>query len=262
MDNKKFIKTILLESGDIIRQSYGEVLPAKRKIEKSQLVTEIDVASERLLIERIIRAFPHSGIIAEESGYIPSRDDSYWIIDPIDGTSNFANALPWFGIMIALIKNHAVHDSGIYLPITDELYLASQAEGAYKNDKKITVPRDVNLADSLISICFSSTEETIDKEIDLVKKLSPHILNIRTTNSAYDYAYAAEGKLACVINLSNKIWDIAPVMLIAKEAGMHVSDSEGNPLRFSLTEELYEKNYTFCISNPFVWKEMKMILQV
>jgi myo-inositol-1(or 4)-monophosphatase len=260
MDVREFIEKILRESGEVVRQSFGEIVPSTKKLEKTQIVTEVDIASERLLIERIIKEFPNSGIIAEESGFILSKDTTYWIIDPIDGTSNFANAIPWFGVMVAFVIDHSVTDSGIYLPMSGETYSATLNKGAYKNGIKIQPPRTVSLSESLVSLCFSSDETLIQKEGKLFTTLSPHVLNIRSTNSAYDYAYAADGKFAATINLTNKIWDVAPVSLIAKESGMNVYDSEGNPLHFALTDETYEKNYTLIISNPSISEELLQLI--
>lgn len=257
IDTRAFIEKIVRESGEIVKASFGEIVPSTRKIEKTQIVTDIDVASERLLIERITQTFPLSGIIAEESGFIETKDNSYWVIDPIDGTSNFANAIPWFGVMVAYIQDHSVTDSGIYLPITDEMYSASVNTGAYKNGVLIKKPRTVTLSESLVSLCFSGGgNEQIERESVFLQRISPHVLNIRSTNSAYDYAYAAEGKLAATINQVNKIWDIAPISLIAREAGMKVSDIQGNPLHFSLTEEEYHKNYSIVIANPLIFEEL------
>lgn len=262
MGKREFIEKILLDSGQMVKASFGESIPSKKKIEKTQIVTEVDIASERLLIEHIAKEYPKSGIIAEESGFIATKDGTYWVIDPIDGTSNFANAIPWFGVMVAFIEDHGVKDSGIYLPMTDEMYSASLESGAYKNSMKLSPPKAPVLEDSLISLCFSSeNSEEISAEAKLFHKIAPHVLNIRSTNSAYDYAYAAEGKFAAMINRRNKLWDIAAILLIAKEAGMSVTDIDGKPLYLSLTGESYEKNYTLVISSPSISDQLLSIIK-
>jgi len=260
MEITEFIEKTLSESGELVKASFGDIVPSQKKIEKSQIVTAVDVASERLIIERIIREYSRSGIIAEESGFIQSKNQSYFIVDPIDGTSNFANAIPWFGIMIAYIVDNQLECAGIYLPMTDEMYIAQKDKGATKNGSQIPKPKDVMLSDSLVSFCFSSEHENSSREAACITNLSPKVLNLRTTNSAYDYAYAAEGKLAATINFRNKIWDIASVTLIANEIGCFVSDTYGKPISFDITEEGYMANYTLLVSNPSVKDELLGVL--
>lgn len=261
MNTREFIEHILHDSGEIVRSSFGDIVPSTKKIERSQIVTAIDVASERLLIEAITQTYPQSGIIAEESGFIASKDETYWIIDPIDGTSNFAHAIPWFGVMVAYVVNHTVHDSGIYLPMTNEMYTATVHEGVFKNGYLLKPPRRVTLSESLVSVCFSSESESYTRlESSFLQKISTNVLNIRSTNSAYDYAYAIEGKLAATFNQKNKIWDIAPVLLLAKEAGLKVTDIEGKQIHLSLSEESHTKNYSLLIANPDVFDEILSLL--
>lgn len=261
MEKREFIENILRQSGELVLASFGEILPSQKKLEKSQIVTEVDIASERRIIEAITKEFPKSGIIAEESGFIPSQDNTFFVIDPIDGTSNFANALPWFGVMIAFLQDSKIIASGIYLPVTDEMYSAEKGKGAFKNGKKIKNTRHMILSESLVSFCFSSDEpQHAERDSSIVRNLGPKVLNLRTTNSAYDYAYAVEGKLAATINFLNKLWDIASVILLANESSSHVSEVDGLEHIFDLTEQGYAKNYTLLISNTSVIDELQPLL--
>lgn len=261
MEKREFIEHILRQSGALVMASFGDIVPSQKKIEKSQIVTDVDVASERLLIEAITKEYPNSGIIAEESGFIGGSDNSFWIIDPIDGTSNFANGLAWFGVMVAYFEKNQPVASGIYLPVTDEMYTCEKGKGVYKNGERLKTPRNMRLSESLVSFCFSSEDaESAKRDSSIVRSLGPKVLNLRTTNSAYDYAYAVDGKLAATINYRNKIWDVAAVVLLAKEEGIHVSEADGSSFEFDLTEKEFTKNYTLFLSNKTVSAEILQLL--
>ncbi len=246
-----FIEQILRESGNLAMEQFGRVFEHKTKKDPHQVVTEVDLASEALLMKAIKKRFPEHAIIAEESGYYETESRYTWIIDPIDGTSNYANGLPWFGVMIALLEDWQPVASGIYLPVSDEMYSAVRDQGAWKNGQQIRIEGKKSLSESLI--CFglhSGSGQPNTYQAQILKQLAPLVLSIRCTNGAHDYAYTAEGKLAVMINQINKIWDIAPVSLIAKEAGHHVSDMDGNPLNLQVSKNDYMKDFSLFIAQP------------
>lgn len=258
-----FIEKALRESGALVMASFGPHIATKQKTEKSQLVTDLDLASEKLLVAAIQKAYPHSSIVAEESGFIQKNSEDTWIIDPIDGTSNFASGLPWFGIMVAHVISGEVVTSGIYLPVTQEMYVAESGKGAFKNGIQFSTIKQNDLSLCLIGFGTDGSEKSFDFSTKgaLYAALLPHVLNIRSTNSAVDYVYAAEGKLAGLINLENRIWDIAPILAIAKESGCIVTDVQGMEISLVVTEESIAGNFTLLLAPPAIHSQMLQILK-
>jgi myo-inositol-1(or 4)-monophosphatase len=258
-----FIERILRKAGAHVLAFSGERIASTRKQEMSQIVTSVDVSSEELLIAEIRQQYPSSGIVAEESGLMKGQRDDYWIIDPIDGTSNFANGLSWFGVMVAHVIGREIQASGIYLPVSDEMYLAKSGIGAFKNGKKFRVREHSDL--SLLLLGFGTDGSTRSMNPDMKGKLYAsllrRVLNIRTTNSAVDYAYAVEGKFGGLINLENKIWDIAPIIPLAKEAGCIATDIKGQGISCIISDAIVEQNFTLLVAGEAMHKELLTILQ-
>ncbi|MDP3941589.1 MAG: inositol monophosphatase [bacterium] len=257
------IEEILKKAGTVVLASFGQRVEAERKDERSQIVTKVDVASERIIIQDIVKHFPHASIVAEESGFTQKDPDDIWIVDPIDGTSNFANGLPWFGVMIAHVIGGEVFSSGIYLPVTDEMYVAQIGNGAYKNGKRFTTVVHTDLSLCLVAFGTDGSEKSfsLSRKGRIYAALLPHVLNIRTTNCAVDYVYAVEGKLGGLINLENRIWDIAPILPIAREAGCEITDTEGNPVSVRVTSETIKKNFTLVCAQKTIHTRLLSYLQ-
>ena len=258
-----FIISLLRESGGIIKSKYGTFVQSMKKDDPSQIVTEVDIASERLIISKITDSYPHHSIVAEESGYVDKKSDYTWIIDPIDGTSNFAQGLPWFGVMVALLHNGEPVASGIYLPVLDQLYSAETGRGAFYNGKKFTVFTGNTLRESLVSFCFDPTGDADQNRMitAVFSKLIGQVRNLRSTNSAVDYAYATDGRLGGAVNFKNRIWDVAAISLIAKEAGCSVTDHTGKTLDLSVNPGVTEKIYTLVAGAPEIHAQLIKIIK-
>ncbi len=258
-----FIESILRTSGKLLMLHFGDRIVAKRKTEKSQIVTVIDVASEKLLIKQIVKKYPKSSILAEESGFVEKDPNDVWIIDPIDGTSNFANGLPWFGVMVAHVMYGVAVSSGVYLPVSDEMYLAAKGEGACKNGKKFSVLEQDDLSLSLIAFGTDGSEKSFPVDIKgkMYAAILPMVLNIRTTNSIVDFVYAAEGKLGGLICLESRIWDIAPIIPIAIEAACMVTDSKGKMINLEITKENIIRNYTLLLASTQIHPQLLKLVR-
>jgi myo-inositol-1(or 4)-monophosphatase len=250
-----FIEEILRKSGEVAKEHFNAFHIVTTK-DAHQIVTEVDLASEQLLINAIQKTYPTDAIIAEESGHLHGKSSYTWIIDPIDGTSNYAVSLPWYGIMVARLENWTPKVAGIYLPGTDELFLAAKDHGTFYNGNKIKVADSTILRESLISFCADGKSDQLAFIASLYGKLLQEARNIRSTNSAVDYAYAAIGKLAACINLNNKVWDVAAGMLLAQEAGNTVTDIDGNAIQLSTVEKQLMANFTLVIAHPSIHNEL------
>ena len=259
------IITALKEAGKILMEKFGKLDSYKVKEDQSNIVTKADVDSEMTIVEIIGKKFPDHNIIAEETGYKDKNSNFTWIIDPLDGTSNFSAGIPWFGILICVLKNNKPLMAGIYLPFYNLLYFAEIGKGTTKNGEKISVSKESDLKNVLMaySLDYSEDISKTEKESKIITKIVNNIRNLRATNSVVDFCYTADGRLGGCINQTTKIWDIAAPYLIIKEAGGIVTDIDGKDIKFDVNKENYQKNFTIVGSNkPLHSKIMKLIKEI
>lgn len=246
------IVNALYSAGEILKNSFGKIEHIVLKHDQSNVVTQADLDAEAAIVAIIERDYPNHSIIAEETGYRNKNSPYTWIVDPLDGTSNFASLIPWFGVIVAVLKDAEPISAGMYLPFTDQLYLAEKGQGAFLNNKKIRVAEEDDLKKLLFSYCldYSSQEGKTEFEARIISQLVKNCRNLRATNSVTDFCYTADGKLGGCINQTTKIWDIAAPSLIITEAGGKVTDINNKPLDFNVNENNYLDNFTICASNP------------
>jgi len=243
---REILKRALRKGGAILMDHFGKTGKATVKESISSVVTEADLASEKVIIEVLETAPELYNIISEESGYIDHRSAFTWVVDPLDGTSNFAAGLPWFGVIITLFHKSVPIQAAMYLPVEDQLYFAETGGGAWKNGNPIQCSRSNDLSEILVaySFDFSSDPGKTDAEMKTLVKLSKKIRNTRSTNSIIDFCYTADGRLGAAMNQATKIWDIAAPWLIIREAGGIVSDFSGSEMKFNLSQGAINQNYT------------------
>lgn len=210
----------------------------------NDFVTNIDLACEQVIIDMIRRAYPNHEILGEESGLSEPEykvtssqvDNVTWIIDPLDGTTNYMHGLPQFCVSIGITIKNRVEHAIVYDPVQDELFTASRGCGAQLNDKRIRVAAEVDLERALIGtgFPFRRTEEMseftgrLDSYINLFKKLVPQVAGIRRGGSAaLDLAYVAAGRFDGFFEQQLKIWDIAAGSLLVEEAGGLITSYDG-----------------------------------
>jgi myo-inositol-1(or 4)-monophosphatase len=187
---------------------------------KNDFVTEVDKQAEYIIIETIKNAYPDHAFLAEESG--KSGDSEYvWIIDPLDGTTNFLHGFPHFAVSIALQYKGRLDQAVIYDPVKQELFTASQGKGAQLNSKKIRLSSQKTIDGALLGTGFPFKEEhDMDRFIDNVKSFFPKAAGIRRAGAAsLDLAYVACGRLDGFWEYDLKPWDIAAGALLVQEAG-------------------------------------------
>ncbi len=204
---EKASKTIIRDFGEI------ENLQVSKKGPRD-FVTKTDKRVEEILIDELTKYKKNFSFLTEESGRIEKRDaDNVWIIDPIDGTTNFLHGIPHFAISIALKIDNELRSALIHDPIKNEIYFAEQNNGAYFNNHRIHVSRKNNLEECL----FSSNSDGI--------KYAYPSLNMRNSGcAALDLAYVGSGRLDGYFHNNINLWDIAAGILIVKEAGGTLND--------------------------------------
>jgi myo-inositol-1(or 4)-monophosphatase len=232
-------------AGRVLLEHFGRVREVRTKESHSSVVTEADLASERCLIELIRSRHPRHGIVAEESGFQPGSEPLAWVIDPLDGTSNFAAGIPWFGVLVAVLERGEPILGAAYLPVTDTLYWAEAGQGTYRDGVAVHVTGATELRDALCAFGIDATtdEEATQRAAGMLARLVNRSRNVRATNSLIDCCYTIDGRLGGWVNLATRIWDIAALRLMLQEAGGLLTDVSGVPIQFRLESEPFDRNY-------------------
>jgi myo-inositol-1(or 4)-monophosphatase len=244
--DREILETALRKGGKVLLDHFGLEKQARIKESISSVLTEADLASERSILEVLTGSGKQCNIISEEKGYLDRGSGRTWVVDPLDGTSNFAAGLPWFGVIIALFEGSIPVLGGMYLPMEDLLYIAEAKKGASRNGLPVRTTESGELREQLVSYSFDFSEDpgTTLREMEIMAKISGKVRNIRSTNSLVDFCYTADGRLGAAMNQTTKIWDIAAPSLIIREAGGTVSNIRGEEIRFDLSPGGMKKNYT------------------
>lgn len=250
---KKVAAQAALESGLFIKRSLGKIGKLSYK-GKHNIVTDIDRRSEKMIIKRLLSAFPNHSILSEES--LPKFGSSpyKWIIDPIDGTTNFVHGFPFFCVSIALEKENEIIVGVVYDPMRDELFSAESGRGAYLSNKRIRVSRASKLSEGFLATGFSYGIKMTDKNITNFKHFLVRTLAIRRAGSAaLDMSYVACGRFDGFWEMALHPWDTAAASLIVKEAGGRVTKFDGSPY------SCYDKNVI--ATNGRIHKDMLKVLK-
>jgi myo-inositol-1(or 4)-monophosphatase len=244
--------TCTREGGAELRRWFGGQINPRLKESQSSVVTDADLASEKLILDRIRRQRPHDGIIAEESGYQPGASGLTWVVDPLDGTSNFAARLPWFGVMVAVLEGPETVAGAMYLPVEETLYAASQGSGATKNGQPCRVSAEPDLRQTLVTFGLDATDDEalMARQVEAMGTLVRASRNLRTTNSLVDFCATIDGRLGGSANLNTKVWDIAAIKLILREAGGRLTDLRGDEVVFTLEPAIVERSYAVVGAGP------------
>jgi myo-inositol-1(or 4)-monophosphatase len=216
-------------AGGVIIRNLGklESLTIHSK-DRNDFVTEVDQKAEQEIISILRRAFPDHGILAEESG-VREGNDFQWIIDPLDGTTNFLHGFPQFAVSIALRHKGRLEQGVVYDPMRQELFTATRGGGAMLNDRRIRVAKRDSLEGALLGTGFPfKSQQHLDAYLDMFRALFPRTAGIRRPGSAaLDLAYVAAGRLDGFWEIGLNIWDMAAGVLLIQEAGGLSSDFVG-----------------------------------
>ena len=246
---RKASKTVIRDFGEIENLQVSLKGPG-------DFVTNCDKKVEKILIDELLKARPSYSILSEEIGEINNDDSFKWIIDPIDGTSNFLHGVPHFAISVGLEHNKEIICGIIYDPIKDEMFTAEKGNGSYLNNQRMRVSSRSKLEDCMI-FTGGPKREAKNRELALKEyyKFSIKILTpIRKLGSAsLDMAYVAAGRCDGFWQRNLNYWDIAAGIILVKEAGGFVTDFNG--------ENEYIQNKTILATNAKINKEMIEVLK-
>lgn len=214
-----------LLAGELLKQGFGTHFSISSKEGKHNLVTEYDHKSEKAIIDFIQQEVPNSHFLAEESGQTGTKKEILWVIDPLDGTVNFAHQIPIFSVSIAAMRDGKTISGVVYQPITHELFVAELGKGAFLNGDKIKVSEVRNIHDAILATGFpydlaKNPFHCIDHFVDILRLGIP----IRRMGSAaIDLAYTAAGRFEGFFEVELGPWDVAAGKLLVEEAGGEVT---------------------------------------
>ena len=220
------------EAGKIQMKYFGNISSLEKKSNNIDLLTNADTESEEYIVCQIKSSFPNHSIITEENKNITKDSDYTWIIDPLDGTTNFTHNLPIFAVSIALKKNDKIICGVVYNPAADKCFYAEYKRGAYLNNEKIVPSRSKFLADSLLATGFPYIhDEKYNLSFILFKDFYDRTRGIRRLGAAaLDLCFVAMGRFDGFYEYNLNSWDICAGSLIAYEAGCKVTDWNNNKL--------------------------------
>lgn len=198
----------------------------------TDMVTEFDHASERMIVERLANARPNDGIVGEEGTSTPGTSGVDWLIDPIDGTTNFLYDLPGYAVSIAAADQHGALIGAVYVPALDELFTARRGGGAMLDGVPIHCGDRTELGSALVGTGFSYLPQRRAAQAHRVALMMPHIRDIRRLGAAaVDLCFVAMGRLDVYFEEHLGPWDLAAGELIAREAGCRTGDFGGGAVR-------------------------------
>lgn len=220
------------EAGKIQMAHYGKIAAADiRKKAASDFLSFVDEQSEKIILEVIKDSFPDHSILAEEGGVSGQQSDYQWIIDPLDGTTNYLKNIPVFAVSIALQKGNELIAGVVFDPVHNDLYHAEKGKGAYLNNLPIKVSSTARLNESFISTGFPFKIKHILHDFCLAfEKIFQQCIGARRLGAAaIDLAYVASGRFDGFWEMGLKPWDVAAGALLVIEAGGEISDFWNNP---------------------------------
>ena len=223
-------------AGKILREMLGTT-SVRHKKNRSDLVTEADLAAQKVIESIVLGAFPDHRFLGEEENMSPSipqgSSEFYWIVDPLDGTTNYVHGVPLFGTSIALTQGTNVLCGVFYNPMTEEFFSAAQGQGAFLNGEPIHTSSWQQLEEALAAVSFPTLVHGESPDLVAFLRTMPRCQSIRRTGSTVlNLAYVAAGRFDATWAFNSHPWDIAAGIVLVQEAGGIVRKPDGSPIDF------------------------------
>lgn len=244
-------------AGDVINRGALDLnrITVERK-QNNDFVSDIDRNAEEVIIQTLREAYPDHAILGEEGGLQGSRDaECRWIIDPLDGTTNYLHGLPHYAVSIAMYEGDFAKYAVIFDPVNNNLFTAARGKGAYLNNRRLRVSRQLTLQDSLIGTGFPYRNfKDLDAYTAIMKDLMQKVSGLRRPGSAaLDLAYVAAGYYDAFWEFGLNPWDIAAGVLLIQEAGGRISDLMG--------EQHFMTTGNIVAGTPKVFEQLLSLIQ-
>jgi len=240
-DALEFALDIARKAGQLLCEYRDQHHTVRRKSSEIDLVTEADVASERLIVDAIRARFPDHRILSEEGlgnlGNAAGETPYLWLVDPLDGTVNYAHGYPFWGVSLALVEHEHVVLAVTYDPLRDELFWAERGQGAWQNGQRMQVSRVTQLHEALVATGFAYKRATLsDNNLAEFSAVMPNVQGVRRAGAAVlDLAHLAGGRLDGYWEMHLNPWDWAAGSLFVEEAGGMMTDMDGEAWSLSTT---------------------------
>jgi len=253
MNREEFIKKLTIEAG---KKSLNFFKKDKSLIslrgQSKEVVTKYDKILDQFIIKEIEKFFPNDSILTEESGFLSKSKENLWIVDSLDGSSNFANQNPLFSISIAYFKNKIPILAAVFAPALNEFYFAKKGKGAFLNGKRISVSKIKNLNEAYVVYCEGG-EKNRERVAKILSKIFPKVKDIRKIGSAgIESCWVAAGRVDAFFTTQIEIWDVAAGILIVKEAGGKVTDFFGKKWKLKMQDLLFTNKFLHQKILPFL----------
>lgn len=234
---KEFAIGLVLRAGNILMREFRKLAPEQIRFKKKrELVTKHDLSVDKFMVEKIRAAYPDHAILSEEEGFRrKAKSDYMWVIDPLDGTTNYIMRHTFFASTLAILKRGEPILGVIYAPYTRELFVAEKGRGAFKNEEKMHVSNENNLKNSFITFAYSHEPQSLKRAIGAYQHFEFEARSMRHFgSSSLELAFVAAGRVeAQIITPPVRIWDVAAGVLMVKEAGGMVTDFQGRSSRIA-----------------------------
>ncbi len=261
---QKFLEDLMAESSQLLQKYSGQIETTVKPEDNNQVLTRADIENGAFLVNAVKNCYPEWNIIDEEAGIIDNGSTMTAVIDPIDGTSNFANGLPHFGVMVGVLDGGIPVAGAVCLPGFGTTYVALHGKGAWCNGQRISVGSERLLKNALVAYGIDGHPEDPERtkdESDILRKLVLNIRNLRSSNSVFDLMAVADGRYGANLNQTSKIWDNVAPQVIITEAGGTYTDFWGKPLDYSNPLSKAALNFTVCAAAPSLHQQIQDLLR-
>jgi len=254
--------TAARHAGNVINRASKDLerVQVSRK-QRNDFVTEVDQEAERVITEVLLKAYPDHSIFGEETGHTARRDnetltnaENIWVIDPLDGTTNFIHGFPQYAVSIALLQKGVAQQGVVYDPTRNEMFTATKGRGAFLDDRRLRVSKREKLSESLIGTGFPFKKiDNIEQFLRMFKAVTEQASGVRRPGAAaLDLAYVAASRYDGFFEFGLSAWDVAAGGLLVREAGGLVGDFNG--------DEGYLENEEIVAATPKVFAAMLKLL--
>jgi len=236
----EFIENLTKQAGDLLLSHFGEDKQLlKLRYSVKEAITKYDKVVDDLITREIRERYPDHSLLTEESGMLKGDPSWLWIVDSLDGTSDFASLNPLFSVCIAVMHKGELLMGTVYAPAIREFYLAERGKGAYLNQGRIHVSETSDLQQSYLFYCEGGERDRL-RTGSIISKVYPEVMDLRKLGSAgLETAWVAAGKGEAYLTTRIEPWDVAAGVLLVQEAGGKVTDFEGKPWKPETSDLLF-----------------------